>query len=183
VIRPMESIDRREAIRRTTLIMGCAVSGSLISAVMSGCSTDGSTDWQPAALTPRQVDLAADFAEVILPETSTPGAKAARVERFIDSLAESFLSSEEKHVLVNGLDELHRQGFASMSFEEQGSAITRLTIDEEGVRFFRLFKQVTLLGFFTSEVGATQVLNYDPVPGSYTGCALLSDVGGRTWAT
>ena len=49
--------------------------------------------------------------------------------------------------------------------------------------FFYLLKSTTLLGFFTSEVGATEVLNYDPVPGNYDGCIPLESVGGKTWAT
>jgi hypothetical protein len=43
-------------------------------------------------------------------------------------------------------------------------------------------KELTLLGFFTSEPGATQVLQYDPVPGAYHGCVPLEEVG-KTWAT
>jgi hypothetical protein len=39
-----------------------------------------------------------------------------------------------------------------------------------------------MLGFFTSEPGATQVLQYEAVPGAYKGCVPLSEVG-RTWAT
>ena len=36
--------------------------------------------------------------------------------------------------------------------------------------YFSLMKQLTLLGFFTSEVGATKALRYVPVPGRYEGC-------------
>jgi hypothetical protein len=31
-------------------------------------------------------------------------------------------------------------------------------------------KELTILGFFTSEIGATKVLKYTPVPGRYNGC-------------
>jgi hypothetical protein len=45
-------------------------------------------------------------------------------------------------------------------------------------------KELTLLGFFTSEPGATQVLQYIAVPGSYKGCVPLAEAGnGKTWAT
>ncbi|TVQ00625.1 MAG: gluconate 2-dehydrogenase subunit 3 family protein [Balneolaceae bacterium] len=179
----MEKIDRREAIKRTTMIMGCALSGTLISAVMSGCSADQSTDWSPQALNRNQLAVAADLAEVILPATSTPGAKDAQVERFIDSLALGFLSPEEKEFLLSGIDHLQSQAFTTLSFNEQNDFITELIADGEHTGFFRLFKQYTLLGFFTSEIGATQVLNYDPIPGIYSGCENLEDVGGRTWAT
>jgi hypothetical protein len=45
-----------------------------------------------------------------------------------------------------------------------------------------MMKELTMLGFFTSEPGATQVLQYEAVPGAYKGCVPLSEVG-RTWAT
>ena len=40
--------------------------------------------------------------------------------------------------------------------------------------FILMTKELTLLGFFTSQAGATQVLQYDPVPGAYHGCVPLA---------
>ncbi|MFZ5999973.1 MAG: gluconate 2-dehydrogenase subunit 3 family protein, partial [Bacteroidota bacterium] len=48
--------------------------------------------------------------------------------------------------------------------------------------FILMTKELTVSGFFTSEVGATQVLQYAPVPGAYHGCVPLAEVG-KTWAT
>ena len=50
--------------------------------------------------------------------------------------------------------------------------------------FILMTKELTLLGFFTSQVGATQVLQYEAVPGSYHGCLPLEQAGnGKSWAT
>ncbi|MDB6013416.1 MAG: gluconate 2-dehydrogenase subunit 3 family protein, partial [Gammaproteobacteria bacterium] len=49
--------------------------------------------------------------------------------------------------------------------------------------FVLMTKELTLLGFFTSQVGATQVLQYVAVPGSYHGCIPVDQAGnGKTWA-
>jgi hypothetical protein len=41
-----------------------------------------------------------------------------------------------------------------------------------------------MLGYFSSEPGATQVLQYEAVPGKYNGCIPLNEAGnGKTWAT
>jgi hypothetical protein len=48
--------------------------------------------------------------------------------------------------------------------------------------FILTMKELTVVGFFTSEPGATQVLQYVAVPGAYKGCLPLSEVG-KTWAT
>ena len=50
--------------------------------------------------------------------------------------------------------------------------------------FVLMMKELTMLGFFTSKPGATEVLQYEPVPGAYKGCLPLSEAGnGKTWAT
>jgi hypothetical protein len=54
--------------------------------------------------------------------------------------------------------------------------------DKKERPFILSIKELTLLGFFTSEPGATQVLQYNPVPGAYHGCVPLAEVG-KTWAT
>jgi Gluconate 2-dehydrogenase subunit 3 len=40
----------------------------------------------------------------------------------------------------------------------------------KGTPFWRLIKELTLFGYFTSEQGATKALNYVPIPGRYQGC-------------
>jgi hypothetical protein len=61
---------------------------------------------------------------------------------------------------------------------------SNLSIDERGRPFILTMKELTMLGYFTSEPGATQVLQYRPVPGAYHACVPLSQAGkGKTWAT
>ena len=180
----MEIINRREAIKRTAAMMGCTLSGSLISAVLSGCSNTSSSDgWIPSALTQNQLLVAADLAEVILPATETPGAKDAMVERFIDSMVYDFFTPDERELIQTSLEDLHQSGFAELHFDEQSKFVSQFVTVRENRNFYLLFKQTTLMGFFTSEVGATEVLQYDPIPGDYLGCESLLDLGGKTWAT
>lgn len=179
----MEKIDRREAIKRTTLIMGGALSTPLVTALLSGCTTDHSEDWEPSVLRRVQVQVAADLAEVILPKTDTPGAKDAQVERFVDSMVSEWLSTEDASLVRQFLDQLYEDGFSNQSFEEQSLRTTQLIKDEKGKEFFLTFKQMVLLGFFTSKIGATEVLQYIEIPGVYIGCVSLEEVGGKTWAT
>lgn len=184
MIDDMEKIDRKEAIKRTAAIMGFVVSGSLMSAVLKGCVADPSDGWKPVALNQPQLRVVADFAEVILPRTSTPGAKDAKVERFFDSLIAGFFSNEERDYLLEKINWMVEEGFSGLSTDGQNQFVSGLVEDEsEGGRtFFLSFKQMVMLGFFTSEVGATKVLSYDEIPGIYSGCENLQDVGGKTWA-
>ena len=50
--------------------------------------------------------------------------------------------------------------------------------------FILTTRELTLLKFFTSRAGATQVLQYLAIPGAYHGCLPVSEAGnGRRWAT
>lgn len=179
----MEKIDRKEAIRRTALIMGGTLSSPLIAAVLSGCEAQRTNDWNPLILSEQQLQATADLSEVILPRTSTPGAKDAKVERFIDSMIAEWMSPEQIEITITGLNNLISQGFSGLSFKEQTQFVRDILDDEDGRNFFRLFKRMATLGLFTSEIGATEILRYDEIPGDYYGCEDLEDLGGRTWAT
>ncbi|MDP5040007.1 MAG: gluconate 2-dehydrogenase subunit 3 family protein, partial [Paraglaciecola sp.] len=48
--------------------------------------------------------------------------------------------------------------------------------------FFTLIKQLTLFSFFTSKLGATEVLRFEAIPGKYNG-ELDYKKGDRAWAT
>src|SRR5213076_416984 len=103
-----EPIDRREALRRAALLLGGALAAPTVAGVLAGCQAARVPDgaWAPRALSRAQVELVAAMAEHILPETDTPGARAAGVHRFIDAmLAESFPPSERERFLA-GLAEV-----------------------------------------------------------------------------
>ena len=63
--------------------------------------------------------------------------------------------------------------------DQQRALLERL--DREAAPFFRSLKELTLVGYYTSEIGATRELHHAPVPGRYDGCVPLAQVG-RTWA-
>lgn len=48
--------------------------------------------------------------------------------------------------------------------------------------YFKMMKELTLLGYFTSEIGATKALRYVAVPGHYDGCVPYKK-GDKAWAT
>ena len=51
-----------------------------------------------------------------------------------------------------------------------------------GSAFFPILKELVTVGYFTSKLGATRAVRYDPVPGAYKGCVPLAQIG-RAWAT
>src|SRR2546430_6850836 len=197
---PQRTIDRREALRRAALLLGGALSASTLAGVLAGCEARRTPDgaWAPRALSSDQLDLVATIAEHILPETDTPGARAVGVHRFIDAmLADSFPDEERRHFLA-GLSDVDARAQRSCGraflrcatleqravldqLDREAFAATASPPDRLPVAVFRTMKELTLVGYYTSEVGATRELRHAPVPGRFEGCVPLDQIG-RAWA-
>jgi gluconate 2-dehydrogenase gamma chain len=192
-------IDRREAIKRTAMLMGAAVSASAITGVLNGCKPAPELLYTPVFFAPDQARIVTEVCEIIIPKTDTPGAKEAGVPGFIDTMLKDCYKKEDQDRYIEGLtafDERAKSTFGDRFIHckpEQQTELVKTVHDEalqqmkenrEAKRPFMLMtKELTLLGFFTSEPGATQVLQYVAVPGAYKGCIPLSEAGnGKAWA-
>jgi gluconate 2-dehydrogenase gamma chain len=197
-------MDRREAIKRTALLMGGAVSAPAILGILKGCSPKPSINWKPEFFTQDQGILISEVAEIIIPKTDTPGAKDVGVPGFIDQILKEVYSKEDQDNFIAGLTAFDEEAkksygdaFNNLDAEKQKEYVMK--VHNEAIKtnkaaagqqpppkrpFILTVKELTMLGFFTSEPGATQVLQYDPVPGAYKGCLPLSEAGnGKTWAS
>jgi gluconate 2-dehydrogenase gamma chain len=193
-------IDRREALRKTALLMGAAVSASAMAGILNGCKSAPELNYKPVFFNEEQARLVSELSGIILPKTDTPGAKEVGVPSFIDKILKECYKKEDQDRFLTGLtafDEEAKKTYGD-SFvyckPEDQLALVKKTNEEvvkekkadHGVKppFFYMTKELTMLGYFTSEVGATQVLQYEAVPGAYKGCIPLNEAGnGKTWAT
>jgi gluconate 2-dehydrogenase gamma chain len=157
-------------------------------------------------------------ADTIIPETDTPGARAANVDQFVDSLLTDHFAPAEKERYLSGLTRLeararrtHQKGFTELTPAEQATivgeldrlafrqeALAKATPEgaprspraqesdvqvEQGVgetpaeavmpppdaadvgpqSFFRMMKELAVVGYYTSEVGQTRELRINPM--------------------
>ena len=80
-------IKRREAIKKTSLILGVGtLAPSLVSGILSGCKADKHREWTPQALSEANLSLVRAWIDIIIPETDTPSATQLLVHRFIECL-------------------------------------------------------------------------------------------------
>ncbi len=141
--------------------------------------------------------------DLIIPETDTPGAKGARVNEFIDLILTEWAHDDERQKFIAGLDDvdvrsnaLFSKDFIDASRVQQDALIAdldqRFAVEREGpgphpyVRrahntqltgsFFENLKHMTLYGYYTSEIGFTQELRKQIIPGAYHGCTPVTDV-------
>lgn len=176
-------MNRREAIQRTVQVMGGALSSSALAGMMSGCTPSREIEWTPRLLTKDQSLVAGEVAEQIIPRTETVGALDVGVDQFIDLMLSDNYKLEEQKIFLAGLDELQSNALATFgaSFvdctqEEKGQLLAELESNishpiAPGNRpFWLTIKELTLLGYFTSEEGLKQNLIHIPVPGSLEGC-------------
>jgi hypothetical protein len=143
--------------------------------------------WKPEVLSAEQGGLLAELVETIIPATETPGAKAARVHVFVDLVLKHCRPTTEQAAFVKGLDAVTSEcrarygaDFTSAPAASRQELLQRL--ETAGDAFVRTLKELTVLGYCTSEVGATQGLAYMAVPGDYRGCIDLK-AGQKGWAT
>ncbi len=193
-------IDRREALRKTALLMGAAVSASAMAGILNGCKSAPDLNYKPVFFTEEQARLVSELAEIILPKTDTPGAKEVGVPNFIDKMLNECYKKEDQERFLTGLtafDEEAKKTFGDSFIyckpEDQLAIVKKA--NEAAVKdkkenpkekrpFFYMAKELTMLGYFSTETGATKVLQYEAVPGAYKGCIPLSEAGnGKTWAT
>jgi len=139
------------------------------------------------------LELVATVAEHIIPQTDTPGARAAGVHRFVDTLLSDHYPATERDRFLAGLADVdaraqsaHGRPFRQCSPEQRiallGEMDARAFASSRGEDgwFFRRLKELTIVGYYTSEIGAMQELHVSPF-GAYRGDIPYASVR-RAWS-
>lgn len=148
-------------------------------------------------LNPHQDATVTTIAEIIIPQTNTPGAKAVRVNEFIDLILTEWYEDEEKAIFLTGLTdvdarsrELYGKDFVECAEKSQVEMLQVLD-DEVAVtrefnrrrrrnvpperKFFFMIKQLTLIGYYTSQAGFEQELHGEIIPTRHAGCVPMDE--------
>lgn len=176
--------------------MGGALSASTLSVMLNSCNNPPEKG-AGTVFTPDEKQIVGRMADVIIPRTETPGAVDAQVPAFIVMMIQECYPEKDQDAFHKGLtafnkwsEKKYNKPFLKLSPAEQQAAVAQLDKEVLGkaknkdktLSFYRTLKELTLLGFFTSESGATETLRYIQVPGKYEGCVPYQE-GERAWAT
>jgi hypothetical protein len=209
-------MERREAVKYISILLGATLVGA--DSFLTGCKT---STGKPGEWSQDDVAYLDEIADTILPRTSTPGAKDAKVGQFMTVMVNDCYEEGDQKAFREGMDKLNEaskkkysNGFMNISPEQRKELL--ISLDKEAKdyqgkvndfngkedkkereelakgnmkyqrqrmspHYFSLMKQLTLLGYFTSEPGATKALRYNPVPGKYEGCIPYKK-GDKAWA-
>lgn len=177
-------MNRREALRQTALAAGAAALWASLPA-RTWAALAAPVDWSAA-----DEALLTLIGDTIIPATATsPGAGSVAIGRFIITQVTDCYPPQSVDTLRRALREIaaasrqrFSQPFSALSIAEREQVLTAYeAAPQSGTHPFRLVKELTLLGYFTSEPGATQALRYDPIPGAFHGSVKLAPAD-RSWA-
>jgi hypothetical protein len=188
-------MNRREALHSVAVLTGGLIVGS--SAFLTGCKLRGN---QKDLFSTEDLAMLDEIGETFLPATpGIPGAKAARIGEFMKTMVTDCYKPDDQKIFLEGIQKTNEisnmefgKSFVLLSKGEKNTIL--LTVAKEAknnkknanqeyspVHYFYMLKQLTLLGYFTSEVGATKALRYLPVPGRWEPCIPYKE-GEKAWA-
>ncbi len=188
-------LTRRDALKRVALMLGAAITPSILAGALQAQTASAAADAVKAAplhLTKAQFETAAALTERIIPRTDTPGARDVGVPAFIDLMVGGYMTPEEIALFTQGLADAeaasrqaHQRGFAQLSGAEQDRLLEQMATASQNKEktFFYQLKELTLVGYFTSEQVGKHVLRYDPIPGRFEGCIPVSETGNVSWTS
>lgn len=187
-------MNRREALKAVSIIMGGTVVGA--NAFLTGCATENKNAINELFVK-RDVILLDEIGETIIPATDTPGAKAVHIGDFMAMMVLDCYPPAAQKAFTEGLkllqtdfEEQYGKPFQEASNKDRTAFLIDLdkaqkqySPKEESAppHYFKMMKELTLLGYFTSEIGCTQARRYVEVPGRYDGCISYKK-GDKAWA-
>ncbi|HEX2847693.1 MAG TPA: gluconate 2-dehydrogenase subunit 3 family protein [Chitinophagaceae bacterium] len=189
-------MERKKFIKRFLALGGGAI------AVVSGVKVYQVFKSPDLSFLKNAQPLIDELAEMIIPSTDTPGAKEAGAGEFVSFMVRESCSQATQNRFIDGLRDLaaysileYKKPYQKCSLSEKRAILSHfekksffykgIVAKAEhkllGDPFFITLKKYTVLGYCSSELGATRAFNYDPVPHEYMNTLL--EPGQKAWAT
>ena len=185
-------MNRREALQSISLLLGGTILGA--EAFLSGCKA--STD-KDVSFSEKDIAFLNEVADTILPATKTPGAKAAKVGELITVMVNDCYEEKDQQMFHDGMGQLNDRAkkdydddFIDLKLEQRHALLVKLDQEQKAYsktkketdppHYFRLMKELTLLGYFTSEIGCKQARRYVETPGKWDACIPYAK-GDKAW--
>ena len=158
-------------------------------AVLSGCSLSeaenftiqrSTTSKNDLLFSEHELTILYSLCETILPKTDTPSAVEAGCHQFVPHQLQHCHSKQQQDdciQIINTVDLQANKKFDKTFVLLQPQQQQQLLLDIESDALstdieksqFGFLKALIVFGYFTSEIGATQALNYQAVPGGFKG--------------
>lgn len=186
-------MNRRDAIKKAAILLGGTLSAPSLMAMSrwEQKNVQNPAGGLLFNLTETQRRIVAEVAEMIIPKTDTVGAKDVGVPSFIELMLKDCYDQPEHVSFMEGVTTLEQAKFLEMDASKRTETLKKLEADTKtvmkarevkqtkmgdnddkeemkavpkGLPFWRLMKELTLLGYFTSEGGIKASFEYVQIP-------------------
>jgi gluconate 2-dehydrogenase gamma chain len=189
-------MNRREWLKNMSALAAGVIAGPSLLAVFDAHAAAQKPGAKPQFFDPAQYSLLGGVADIVIPRTDTPGAVDAGVPLFIDQLLKAVYAKPDQTRYLTAMAAFDKAGgkpFMQLSEAQRKALVTKLHTEAlaapkggtlpPATDFVIMTKKLTMLGFFLSQPGCTQVLQYDPVPAAWKADIPLAQAGnGKAWA-
>ncbi|WP_236974299.1 gluconate 2-dehydrogenase subunit 3 family protein [Membranihabitans maritimus] len=161
-------MERRRFVTINSLLLGGVV---IVSNGLITISCETNVESEKSSI---DIKLLNELGEIIIPSSSTPGAKEANVGEYISQIVQDCFSEKEQEgfnlnisTINNTSHRLFGQSFLECTYKQRHQLVQKLDDSDPG---FKSLKELITSAFLSSEVGMNQFLTYHQVPGKYVGC-------------
>jgi hypothetical protein len=163
-------MNRRQLVQSLALVSGHAMFPSVLSSFLSSCTNQDMSAYTPTFFSREEYRAITEIIDIIIPATKTKSASQTNTQVFLDQVFSQCLTSQEQDALKSGIKKLIA-GFESAENKLQYIQETdrKAYANDESAAYFKIIKQYTMIGFFTSQDGETKASNYVKIPGDYKG--------------
>jgi gluconate 2-dehydrogenase gamma chain len=173
-------VDRRSLLFGAVLLLGGAA------ALTRFGRGAGPSSARASGLSAEQFLVLEQVCETMIPTTDTPGAIAAGVPAFIRDMLGEWASPASRAEVIGVLEAIDQRAwrrygapFVEITIERRLEVVSAFDAEQIGRadRAYGKFKALVLVGYYHSEIGATQELRFELVPGAWRSCVPLSEIG------
>jgi gluconate 2-dehydrogenase gamma chain len=155
------SLDRRMLLRSAIVLVGGTLASNIAVPVLAATEA-------ARFFTPEEFRVVAEFADIIIPRTDTPGARDAGVPEALDALMANWASESRKAEFRALVGRIAAAGVVTDGAAPQIELARRFDaarMADDSV--YRRFKDLVLTLYYMSEAGATRELRYEHTPGKW----------------
>lgn len=185
---------RRNFITGISAIFGAAgaaqlLGGDAISVAVAYTPDPNSAKTAGKIFSKIQMTQLREVCAVVIPKTETPGAAEVDAHGFIDNQLFHCHTKEQQLQAQSIIEKIEQitnkqfsKPFSSIGLQQQYDVLNSLEqakngFSDEDKWHFKFIKGLIIFGYYTSEPGATEELEYLAVPGGFTGSVPYNSVG------
>jgi hypothetical protein len=169
-------MNRREVIKSFSLVPVHALFPSVLTGFLAACKSGAKMEDNGHFTNPEEQKILKELIDVIIPKTHTGSASEAGVHIFLNSVFDQCFTQEQKDLMNKGFGEL------KIDWTNQSDKLNYVKLldekaykGDENYAWFKILKQYTMIGFFTSQEGTTKAGSYQKIPEKFVGEITIDD--------